>query len=378
MVAGRPGPSRPGGAPSSTGSPTAVSRAAPGIRDCPGWCCWLATVAAGPRCAGSSRPPTSQVRGACRSAASTSSPSTPVRSPRTGRSRSCSAQPPSSAGRSMPAVTTSPASTCPAGATRSAVTRSSSRWSATADRATSVGRPGCSASPGQSMPARSSPTSCATPTGPTPRPLTSWTPPAGWWRWTCATSTGATPRPRCCPARRWPRSPSRSPAPPAWLTTAALCWPAPGTRPSGARSTRAATWVSARCTSPSWSPAADRGRRCCARAARPASAGGRWPRAPAPWPGLRTSSASSRDWATPRTSSPSPTSSTSSAAWGCGWRRGGAAPAAWSPTCSASPTSTRSATACSWSGSFPRCAGSCPTSTSTSSPPGAPRSTSRS
>ena len=33
-------------------------------------------------------------------------------------------------------------------------------------------------------------------------------------RSTCATSTGATPRPRCCPARRWRRSPPRSPGPP--------------------------------------------------------------------------------------------------------------------------------------------------------------------
>ena len=56
--------------------------------------------------------------------------------------------------------------------------------------------------------------------------------------------------------------------------------------------------------------------------------------------------------------------------------RGSGAGSAWSTTCSASAGSTRSATACSWSGSAPRCGPSCPTSTSTSSRPGAPRSTS--
>ena len=49
-----------------------------------------------------------------------------------------------------------------------------------------------------------------------------------------------------------------------------------------------------------------------------------------------------RSWATRRTSSPSPTSSTSSGGWGCGARPAGRARAASSPTCWASPTSTRS------------------------------------
>jgi error-prone DNA polymerase len=101
-----------------------------------------------------------------------------------------------------------------------------------------------------------------------------------------------------------------------------------------------------RCTSPSWRSTAASPARCCARAARPASAGGRWWPTPAPGPGSRTSWASSPGSATRRTSSPWPTSSTSSRAWACGWRRGGAAPARWSPTCSGSATSTRSATGC--------------------------------
>jgi hypothetical protein len=59
---------------------------------------------------------------------------------------------------------------------------------------------------------------------------------------------------------------------------------------------------------------------------------------------------------------------------GGGARVGGGS--AWSTTCSGSPGSTRSATTCSWSGSARRCGPNCPTSTSTSSRPGAPRSTS--
>ena len=45
-------------------------------------------------------------------------------------------------------------------------------------------------------------------------PSTSSTPPAGWWRSTGATSTAATPRATSSPARRWPRSPRRSPGSP--------------------------------------------------------------------------------------------------------------------------------------------------------------------
>ncbi len=120
---------------------------------------------------------------------------------------------------------------------------------------------------------RSSPTSSATPTAPAPRPPTCSTPRAGWSPSTCATSTAATPRPPCCPARRWASSPSRSPGPPGWPTTAARCCPAPASRPTGARSTRAATSASARSTSPSWRPAGASRRRCCGSGARRASAG---------------------------------------------------------------------------------------------------------
>ena len=90
----------------------------------------------------------------------------------------------------------------------------------------------------------------------------------------------------------------------------------------------------------------------------------------------RTSWASSRHSATRPTSSPSRRCATSSARWGCGSRPEARVRARSSTSCSASPGSTRCATACSWSASAPRCGPSCPTSTSTWSPPDAPRSTS--
>ena len=55
---------------------------------------------------------------------------------------------------------------------------------------------------------RCSPTRSATPTAPTRPPSTCSTRPAGWSRSTPGTSTGSTPRATSSPARRWPRSPS--------------------------------------------------------------------------------------------------------------------------------------------------------------------------
>ena len=61
----------------------------------------------------------------------------------------------------------------------------------------------------------SSPTRFATPTEPMRRRSTSSTPYAGWCPSTLATSTGPTPRATSSPARRWPTSPTRSPGWPA-------------------------------------------------------------------------------------------------------------------------------------------------------------------
>ena len=70
--------------------------------------------------------------------------------------------------------------------------------------------------------------------------------------------------------------------------------------------------------------------RCCASAARPASAGAALARdAGALEPARGRARRHPAAWATRRTSSPSPTSSTSSRAWACASRRGGAAPASW-------------------------------------------------
>jgi error-prone DNA polymerase len=82
--------------------------------------------------------------------------------------------------------------------------------------------------------------------------------------------------------------------------------------------------------------------------------------------------------ATPRTSSPSPTSSTSCARWGCASQRAAPERQPLSTTCSASRCRSDPATAAHGAVPSPRCGASSPTSTSTSSPHAAPRSTSRS
>ena len=119
--------------------------------------------------------------------------------------------------------------------------------------------------------------------------------------------------------------------------------------------------------------------RCCGSAARPASAAATaTPRGSGSGSGSTTSCRSSEASASPPTSSPSPTSAAWSATSASARRPGGRAPAAWSTTCSASPASTRCATGSSWSGSSPRGDRRCPTSTSTWSPTGVSRSTTRS
>ena len=182
-------------------------------------------------------------------------------------------------------------------------------------------------------------------------------PPAGR-RSTPATSTGSTPRATSSPARRWRRSPRRSPRPRGWTATAARRLlaahppgrrpvrgrpagrprhgrgPLPGARRPGRRTAgRATRWrprrrcCGQRCEARA-GPAGDGRHRRGAAPARRRARGDRVARLPVVLPHRR------------RRGRPDPR------AWGCGSRPAARAPAAWSTTCWASPGSTRSATAC--------------------------------
>ena len=132
----------------------------------------------------------------------------------------------------------------------------------------------------------------------------------------------ATPRGSSSPASRWPRSPRRSAGSPAGATAAEarrLLAAHPRGRPTGARSTRAPTSGSARCTSRSSTSSAPRPSggtgpptACCGPAARRAI-GRRYGAAPAAADleaARRRARGHRRRSATRRTSSPSPTSPT--------------------------------------------------------------------
>ncbi len=203
--------------------------------------------AGGRRCAGWSRRPTSPASGAAPVGRPTCS-----RRPTSRRGDVAGAARPrlrARARRPPGAATTSP---CDALAPwRELVPRprtSSSSWSPTGSPARQRRRrPGTSAArrpdgrrrpPGRAG-RRSSPTRSATPTGSTPRPSTSSTPPAGWSPSTGATSTAATPRASSSPASRCTRSPRRSAGwPAACRRHRARGPPAAGPRPAPRRPVR--------------------------------------------------------------------------------------------------------------------------------------------
>ena len=213
-----------------------------------------------------------------------------------------------------------------------------------------------------------SPTRSATPTGSTPPPSTSSTPPAGWSPLDAAPRRpAATPRASSSPASRWPRSPRRSAATPGSATARRRAGCSPRTRAVADRCAldpradlglgevhfpefELSGWL------PSARPPATRARPATAPA--DAAAAGRAARRPSA--GATAARPAQRIWKRlddelrdhpqarlrvvlphrRRRHRPDPR------AWACAARPAGRARAAWSTTCSASPGSTRSATAC--------------------------------